>query len=102
MTGLIAANHILEHEHDPLWNVHLEQLILPDQFPDHLVNGIVQFHELIAFVVLIRKDFLLDVHFHVEEQLEEQLADAQIFADHLALLDWEDVLQLGLLMCAAF
>lgn len=76
MTGFIAVNNILEDEHDPLRNVHLEQSIFSDKFSDNLVNGIVQFHELIALVVLVRKDFLLDVHFHVEKQLEEQLADA--------------------------
>ena len=50
--------------------------------------------------MLVRKYVFLQVHLHEVEQLEEQLTDAQIFADHLALGLWEEVLQLGILLRA--
>jgi hypothetical protein len=70
--------------------VHLEQRILPHQLVDDLVQRVVQLQKLVFLVVLVRKDVLPQVHLHEVEQLEQQLADAEVLADHLALVDGED------------
>lgn len=66
MTGLIIANYILENEHYPFRYMHLKKLVLSDQFPDYLVDCIVQFYELISLIMLVRKYLLFDVHLHVK------------------------------------
>ena len=50
--------------------------------------------------MLIWKNFLLDVHPHVEKQLKQKLADSQILADHLTLFDWVNVFEFCLFMRA--
>lgn len=77
--------------------MHLEELVLADQLVDDLVEGVVEFEELVALVVLVGEDVLLQVHLHEVEQFEEQLADAEVLADHLPLEDREDYIGQGLL-----
>ncbi len=97
-----VAYDILDDGHDPAADVHLEVHILPDQFSDYVVNGVVHLLELHALVVPIWKYVFQDVHFYEVQQLEQQLADAQIFADILPLAEGVDVLQIDLLLLTVF
>lgn len=90
LTWLIVGDDIVEDELEPFGDMHLEELILADQLVDDLVEGVVELEELVSLVVLIREDIFFQVHFHEVEQLEEELADAEVFADHLTLEHRED------------
>ena len=90
VAGLVVGDDVIEDELKPLGNVHLEELVLTHQLVDDLVEGVVELEELVALVVLVGEDVLLEVHLHKIEQLEKELADAEVFADHLPLEDWED------------
>ena len=82
--------------------MYLEQVVPSDQLHDHLIAGVVQ---LVEFLVLVRsalEDLLLLVLLHVVKQLEKQLADTQILADHLSFFDRMDVVQVRLLPAAVF
>lgn len=82
--------------------MHLKQFVLSDQFSDYFIDRVVKLKEFLSFVMLVGKYLLLDVHFHVKQKLEKKLADSQIFADHLSLLDWVNVFEFCLFMHAVF
>lgn len=77
-------NDVFHDELEPFGDMHLELSIVPDEFLDDFVEGVVELKELVSFVVFVRKDVLLQVHLHVVEQLEKELANSKIFANHLS------------------
>jgi hypothetical protein len=96
VTNLITVDNVLKDKQNPFGDMHLEEAILSDQFTNDFINGIVKLHKLVALIMFIGKDLLLDIHLHVEQQLEKQLADPKVLADHLSFLNGEDVFELGL------
>ena len=113
MVGLIFCQHILNDEVDPLGDIDLEEQVIPDQLVDDLINDIVELPEFAPGVGVVVEDvtrrsltfwhfdvLILEIFLHVEEKLEEELADSQIFADHLPLVNGFDVLQVRLLLRA--
>ena len=50
--------------------MHLEEIVFPDQLPVHIVESLVQLHEFLPLVVLVRKYVLLQIHLHEIQQLE--------------------------------
>jgi hypothetical protein len=90
LAWLFISNNIVENELKPLRNVHLEEDVVSDEFIDNFIKSIVKFNELVALVMFIRENVFLQVHLHEIEKFEEQLADTEIFADHLTFVDWED------------
>jgi hypothetical protein len=90
LAWFFISNNIVENELKPLRNVHLEEDVVSDELIDNFIKSIVKFNELVALVMLIRENVFLQVHLHEIEKFEEQLADTEIFADHLTFVDWED------------
>lgn len=97
LARLVVGDDVVEDELEPLGDVHLEERVFADQLVDDLVEGVVEFEELFALVVLVGEDILFEVHLHEVEQLEEQFADSEVLADHLPLEDGENCISEELL-----
>lgn len=82
--------------------MNFEQFVFSYELSDHLIDCVVEFHELVSFVVFVGENVLLYVHSHIEKKFEKKLTDSEILAYHLTFLYWEDVLHLGLFMRALF
>ena len=80
---LIALNHIVEDELNPLRYVNFEQFVIFYQIDNHLVYRAVHLIEFLSLVCSLFKYLLLFVFLHEEKQLEKQLAQPQILADFL-------------------
>lgn len=103
---LVFYQNVFNDKIDPFRHVNLEKEVISHQFIDNLIDGVVEFIELFKLIVLSFEDiggfpdvsiFLvfsiffqvssLKVLSHEEKQLEEELTDAEILADHLSLED---------------
>jgi hypothetical protein len=87
--------------------VNFKHFVAPDELGNGFVNRVVQFNELLSFVVLLFEDgFLVSVGFqvlfHVEKQLKQQFADSQVFANVLLHFERVDVFEIGLFGAAVF
>lgn len=90
LAGLVSRDHVIEDELEPLGDVHLEEVVFADELAVDFVQRVVEFHELFPLVVLVRKNVFPQVHLHKVQQLEEELTDAQVLADHLSFGEGEN------------
>ena len=103
---LIFDQNVFNHKINPFGHINLEEKVVSYQLIDDLVDRIVELIEFFKLIMLSFEDigglpdlsvFLvfpiffhvssLEVLSHEEEQLEEELTDAEILADHLSFED---------------
>jgi hypothetical protein len=84
LAGYVAGYDIVEDELEPFGDMHFEEIVVADELTVDVVESIVELHELLTLVVLVREDVLLQIHLHEVQQLEQQLRNTQVLANHLA------------------